>query len=155
MPLDWTQVHDWPRSEALCGPHNSRCSQRVIEGLPSFGVPTRGCDQAADERKVLNCQQVVCGLSLDALQTTVGTLFADYFILMLNKEKAMPVKHPASKHHMDAAERHHEAAKHHHAAATHHEAGDHDKAKEHSKKAREHADAVTEHGKKGHEEFHK
>ena len=46
----------------------------------------------------------------------------------------MPVKHPASKHHMDAAERHHEAAKHHHVAAIHHEAGDHEKAKEHSTK---------------------
>ena len=46
----------------------------------------------------------------------------------------MPVKHSASKHHMDAAERHHEAAKNHHAAASHHEAGDHDKAKDHSKR---------------------
>jgi len=43
----------------------------------------------------------------------------------------MTLKHPASKHHMDAAEQHHEAAKHHHSAAVHYEAGDH-KAKEHS-----------------------
>ena len=33
----------------------------------------------------------------------------------------MPVKHPATEHHMDAAERHQGAAKHHHHAATHHE----------------------------------
>jgi hypothetical protein len=71
------------------------------------------------------------------------------------RNNSMPVKHPASKHHMDAADRHHEAAKNHHAAATHHEAGDHDKAKEHSKKAREHGDAAVEHGKKGHDESHK
>ncbi len=42
----------------------------------------------------------------------------------------MPVKHPASRHHMDAADRHHEAAKHHHSAAIHHETGDQNKAKE-------------------------
>jgi hypothetical protein len=54
----------------------------------------------------------------------------------------VPLKHPTSKHHTDAA-------------ATHHEAGDHDKAKDHAGKAREHGAAAVEHGKKGHEESHK
>src|ERR1700689_4535567 len=74
---------------------------------------------------------------------------------LFSEGRLMAIKHPASKHHMDAAERHHEAAKNHHAAATHHEAGDHDKAKDHSKKARELGDAAVEHGKKGHEESNK
>ena len=96
-------------------------------------------------------------ITVGSIELNRWTNFCYVYALSLDhdKESLMPLKHPASKHHMDAAERHHEAAKHHHSAAVHHEAGDHDKAKEHSNRAREHGNAAVEHGKKGHEESHK
>jgi hypothetical protein len=56
----------------------------------------------------------------------------------------MPVKHPATQHHLTAAEHHTQAAKSHHLAAVHHEAGDHEAAKKHATAA--HASSTTAHG---------
>src|SRR5450759_5277010 len=56
----------------------------------------------------------------------------------------MPLKHPATQHHLTAAEHHTQAAKSHHLAAVHHEAGDHEAAKKHATAA--HASSTTAHG---------